>query len=71
MITYQNTKPIYDLVQNAGKEHGDHVFLRYEENDVIFDVTYREFAAQCNAVAAWAAEQDKKLGIIILQCCWE
>ena len=62
MITYQNTKTIYDLVQNAGKEHGDHVFLRYEENDVIFDVTYREFAAQCNAVAAWAAEQDKKLG---------
>ena len=36
MITYQNTKTIYDLVQNAGKEHGDHVFLRYEANDVIF-----------------------------------
>lgn len=62
MITYQNTKTIYDLVHNAGKEHGNHVFLRYEENDVIFDVTYKEFAAQCDAVAAWITEQDKKIG---------
>ncbi len=62
MITYQNTKTIYDLVQNAGREHGDHVFLRYEENDVIFDVTYQEFAAQCSAVSAWTAEQDRQFG---------
>mgnify|MGYP003913690073 CR=1 FL=1 len=62
MITYQNTKTIYDLVRNAGQEHGDHVFLRYEENDVIFDVTYREFAAQCGSVAAWTARQDAEFG---------
>lgn len=62
MITYENTKTIYDLVKHAGQEHGDHVFLRYEENDVIFDVTYREFAAQCSAVAAWAAVQDRQFG---------
>ncbi len=62
MITIQNTKTVYDLVQNAGRDHGNHVFLRYEENDVIFDVTYEEFAAQCRAIGAWAAEQDKKIG---------
>ena len=62
MITYQNTKTIYDLVQNAGREHGDHVFLRYEENDVIFDVTYREFAAECSAVSAWVSRQDREFG---------
>ena len=62
MITYQNTKTIYDLVHNAAKEHEDHVFLRYEENDVIFDVTYQEFADQCDAIAAWVTEQDRETG---------
>lgn len=62
MITYQNTKTIYDLVQNAGREHGDRVFLRYEDNDIIFDVTYRTFAEQCSAIAAWTAAQDQKFG---------
>ncbi len=62
MITAQNTKTIYDLVQNAGRNHGNHVFLRYEENDVIFDVTYEEFAAQCSAIGAWAAGRNETYG---------
>lgn len=62
MITYENTKTVHDLVQNAGKEHGDRVFLRYEENDIVYDVTYRQFAADCDAVSAWISEQDKKNG---------
>lgn len=62
MITYQNTKTIYDLVQNAGRDHGDHVFLRYEDNDVVFDVTYKTFASECSAIAAWTAAQDQKFG---------
>ena len=55
MITYENTKTVYDLVENAGKEYGDKVFLRYEDNDVVYDVTYGEFVAKCHAVAAWTA----------------
>ena len=62
MITYENTKTLYDLVQNAGKEHGDRVFIRYEENDVIHDVTYRQFVDECNAIAAWTKEQDAIIG---------
>lgn len=62
MITSQNTKTIYDLVQNAGKEHGDHVFLRYEDNDMVRDVTYQQFADECNAISAWLTEQDEKAG---------
>lgn len=62
MITYENTKTINDLVQNAGKEHGEKVFLRYEDNDVVHDVTYRQFTAECNAVAAWTKEQDAVIG---------
>ena len=62
MITRENTKTIYDLVRNAGKEYGKKVFLRYEENEVVYDVTYEEFAAQCMAIAAWVKDQDEKAG---------
>ena len=62
MISRENTKTVRDLVQNAGREYGSRVFLRYEENDVVFDVTYEEFAAQCDAVGAWAREQEDTLG---------
>ena len=62
MITYENTKTVYDLVENAGKEYSDKVFLRYEDNDVVYDVTYGEFVAQCHAVAAWTKEQDAAVG---------
>lgn len=62
MITYENTKTVYDLVENAGKEHGDRVFLRYEDNDVVYDVTYRQFREECDAIAAWTKEQDAKVG---------
>lgn len=62
MITRENTKTIYDLVCSAGDRHGDHVFLRYEDNDVIYEVTYRQFVADCMAVAAWAQEKSRELG---------
>lgn len=62
MITRENTKTIYDLVCSAGDSHGDHVFLRYEDNDVIYEVTYRQFVADSMAVAAWAQEKSQELG---------
>lgn len=62
MITRENTKTIYDLVCSAGDSHGDHVFLRYEDNDVIYEVIYRQFVADCMAVAAWAQEKSRELG---------
>ena len=62
MITRENTKTIYDLVCSAGDSHGDHVFLRYEDNDVIYEVTYHQFVADCMAVAAWAQEKSRELG---------
>lgn len=62
MVTLENTKTVYDLVQNAGKEYKDKVFLRYEENDVIFEKSYAEFAKDCNAVSAWIEEKSKTYG---------
>ena len=29
MITSENTKTIRDLVENAGREYGDRIYLRY------------------------------------------
>ena len=62
MITYQDVKTVYDLVQNAGREHGDRVFLKYEENEKVFCVTYRQFAEDCDVIATWAREKREKVG---------
>ena len=62
MITLQNTKTIYDLVQNAGKEYGDKVFMRYERDEEMCTKTYKEFAAACNSISAWVDEQSKEAG---------
>ncbi len=62
MITSENTKTIRDLVENAGREYGDRIYLRYEENDVVYEVSYKQFAAECMAIAAWTAEQSRQAG---------
>lgn len=59
MVTLENTKTVYDLVQNAGKEYGDKVFLRYEENDIVYEKSYKEFAKDCNAVSTWVEEKNQ------------
>ena len=59
---FENTKTVQDLVWNTGREYAGRVFLRYEENDVVYEVTYGEFADQCHAVAAWLREQDAAAG---------
>ena len=62
MMLYENTRTVYDLVHNAAAEHGDRVFLQYEENGEVFRVTYNEFANECDAIAAWAREKRVEFG---------
>ncbi len=38
------------------------LFLRYEDNDVIYDVSFAEFAAQCQSIASWVRAQEARLG---------
>ena len=61
-MLYENTRTVYDLVHNAAAEHGDRVFLQYEENGEVFRVTYNEFANECDAIAAWAREKRVEFG---------
>ena len=62
MMAYESIKNIRHLVTEAGKLYQDRVFLRSLRNDVIQDITFEQFARECNAIAAWAAEQSKQLG---------
>lgn len=61
MIVYENTKTISDLIKQAGKVHGERTFLRYEENDIVKDISFEKFTKSCKAVAGWVEEQDGKL----------
>lgn len=62
MLMKSNTKTLYDLVHNAGKEYSKKTFIRYEENDVVYDVAYERFMRECDAISAWLREQDKVVG---------
>ncbi len=62
MICLETTRTVRDLVRSCGREHDNRVYLRYEENDEIYDVTYRQFAAECEAIAAWTSDQDQTYG---------
>lgn len=62
MISYENTKTVADLVKQAGEIHGERVFLRYEDNDIVKDISFIKFAKSTSAVAKWVDEQDKKIG---------
>ena len=40
MITFNNTKTIYDLVKRVGTEFENQVFVRYEKDDTIYEKCY-------------------------------
>lgn len=60
MMTQENVKTIADLVKMASKIHGEKVFVRYEKDEFIKEVTFQEFLKMCESVAAWTQEQDQK-----------
>ena len=62
MITYDNIKTIADLVWAAGEIHNERVFIRYEQNDVVKNINFAQFAKSCKAVAGWATMKDKECG---------
>jgi long-subunit acyl-CoA synthetase (AMP-forming) len=62
MITCDNTKTIYDLINRAGEEFQDRIYLRYEDQGAVFDVSYEQFTMECEAVMAWIQEQNLRYG---------
>lgn len=53
MTTLSNTRTIYELVQNAGKEYGDRAFMRYKLNEEIREKSYETLVKDSNAVACF------------------
>lgn len=76
MITFNNTKTIYDLVKNVGREYENKVFIRFEKDDAIFEKGYGTYATDTLAVAAYINDQSEKLkhevhGAILGKCSYE
>ena len=61
-LSPETTHTLTDLVDQACERFSDRVFLRYERNDSIYDVTYRHLGGECRAFASWTMETAKKLG---------
>ena len=61
MMAYESIKNIRHLVTEAGKLYQDRVFLRSLRNDVIQDITFEQFARECNAIAAWAEDDFRSV----------
>lgn len=62
MITFNNTKTIYDLIVNVGKEYENRVFVRYERDEAIYEKGYGTFTTDTLAVAAYIDSLNEKLG---------
>ena len=62
VLMHENIHTLTDLLDQACEKFADRVFLRYERNDSIYDVTYRHLGAECHAFASWAAETGRKVG---------
>lgn len=62
MVTLENTRSIPDLVRQAAKEYGEKVFLRYEKNEQICEKSYTDLSVDCDAIAQWTEEMNKKSG---------
>ncbi|MBQ3544036.1 MAG: AMP-binding protein [Lachnospiraceae bacterium] len=62
MVTYENTKTVADFLKQVEESYSDRIYIRYEENDDVKDVTFGEFVASCKSVAAWVDEKSEKNG---------
>lgn len=61
MLNKENVKTIADLVREAGMIHAERVFVRYEKEDRIKEMSFQNFYELCKAVAGWTEEKIKKM----------
>ncbi|MCR4654718.1 MAG: AMP-binding protein, partial [Lachnospiraceae bacterium] len=61
MITYDNTKTIRDMLEKSVEAYKETPFLRYERDDVIYDISYKRFGELCRMVGTFLNERRGKL----------
>lgn len=62
MLKKEQVKTIADLVHEAGQVHGNRVFVRYEKEDRIKEMSFGNFYELCKAVAGWTEEKNRENG---------
>ena len=62
MITYDNTRTIREMLEKSVEEFKENSFLRYERDDLIYDISYERFGELCRIVGAFLNERRAKLG---------
>ena len=61
-IRQQDAKNLFELLKKAAQTFGDKNFLRYEENYIETEKSYRETYADSLKIAHWAADAGKSAG---------
>lgn len=61
-ITTENTKVVRDILENAIKEVKDEVYIRYEKDDTIYDITYDEFGKLARKMGAFVNDKKVEFG---------
>jgi len=62
MLKKENVRTIADLVREAGFVHGTNVFVRYEKEERVKEMSFQNFYELCRAVAGWTEAQNQKNG---------
>lgn len=62
MLTYETTRNIRQLVQDAASVYTDHVFIKTLKDGVEHNTTFAKFAEEMEAVSAWTEKQSEQLG---------
>ena len=61
MVSYDNTKTIRELLEKSVEEYCKDSFLRYERDDVIYDISYERFGELCRIIGAFVNERRARL----------
>ncbi len=62
MITYENTETIRELLEKSEEEFSALPFLRYEKDDIIYDISYGNFAGLCRIIGAFINKLKEEKG---------
>ncbi len=61
-VSYENTKTIRELIDNSAAVFKEHSYLRYENNDLIYDISFEHFAGLCRIVGSYMNRRRTELG---------
>ena len=58
----ETVKTIREMLERSAVKYKDTPYLRYERDDVVYDISFTRFAELCRIIGAFANEQRAKLG---------